>query len=361
MINKSNITVFLLCCYICLLAPQNAAATQFASNSYQADRAKLINNTLDLIDNKKSTRQTNQEFRQQQKTYYTPEPTYQQQTSTATDHSQLAYTQKDVEEYKPSRKEIVEKALNDYYPKMNQLEIGGNIMSYKYEEPGVMHNKGALSSLSLAITHRTQKNAAIATVDQVLLNGNSINVLKLETEVGAGLVDYESQSTGQMDNNDDFFFEARGLLGVDAPISDTTFLLPYFGLGYRYLKDDSAGKTSSTGHLGYLREQHYVYIPIGLTITKHLNTIYNFGINFEYDYLAYGKQQSHLNYVLDFTQKHGFGLRGSFRITKKMEKTSLFCQPFVRYWNIEDSSVVAGYYEPKNDTTEIGLKLGAIF
>jgi hypothetical protein len=31
--------------------------------------------------------------------------------------------------------------------------------------------------------------------------------------------------------------------------------------------------------------------------------------------------------------------------------------PFVRYWNIDDSEVKSGFFEPENETVEAGLAL----
>jgi hypothetical protein len=54
-------------------------------------------------------------------------------------------------------------------------------------------------------------------------------------------------------------------------------------------------------------------------------------------------------------QNSGYGLRGSvgFEYTGKDMDVSI--EPFVRYWNIAKSELDNGWYEPKNNTTEIGL------
>jgi hypothetical protein len=55
---------------------------------------------------------------------------------------------------------------------------------------------------------------------------------------------------------------------------------------------------------------------------------------------------------------------------KTGEKVDLLIEPFVRYWNIDKSNdsnvtysgVIVGYgYEPKNNTTEIGVNFGIKF
>ena len=95
----------------------------------------------------------------------------------------------------------------------------------------------------------------------------------------------------------------------------------------------------------------------------------------EFDYLWYGKQYSDLNDAnplfpdLSNEQDQGYGIRGAVRIEKKLTASSVFFEPFIRYWNIsqsDDTFFSAGGtlyrgYEPKNNTTEIGAAVGLKF
>jgi len=58
-------------------------------------------------------------------------------------------------------------------------------------------------------------------------------------------------------------------------------------------------------------------------------------------------------------QDGGYGLRGSVSFQNKGKATDFIIEPFVRYWDIDDSEVDAatGGYEPANKTTELGLEL----
>lgn len=230
-------------------------------------------------------------------------------------------------------------------------ELGTEISHIKYEEPGVMEEEGMMWGLLGSYTYR----------DNWMLRG--------EGRFSFGQVDYKN--SGTIDNIDDYMLEFRGLVGYDFPILTATILTPYIGFGYRYLNDDSSGMTSSTGALGYERESNYYYSPIGVETITELENGWSIGVTFEYDYFWKGVQENQLGaFSLENDQNDGYGLRGSVKFQKKGEKVDFVIEPFIRYWDIEDSDVapitwsgyVLGYgYEPKNSSTEIGIKFAAKF
>ena len=103
----------------------------------------------------------------------------------------------------------------------------------------------------------------------------------------------------------------------------------------------------------------------------------------EYDVLIQGKQTSHFEdektIAGDSTgynssendQQEGYGLRGSIKVMKEINRVGFFVEPFVRYWDIETSDVdiitsSTGYpsyytWEPSNTTKEIGVRAGLHF
>jgi len=146
--------------------------------------------------------------------------------------------------------------------------------------------------------------------------------------------------------------------------------------GYRYLNDDSSGKTTSTNAAGYERESNYIYSPIGLEATYKMQNDWSIGASAEYDIFWWGRQNSHLSDAnrgfadVENDQNEGYGVRGSLKLQKKGEKFDLILEPFIRYWNVAKSNdsnvtyagVIVGYgYEPKNNTTEYGIKIGVKF
>ncbi|MDP2906082.1 MAG: autotransporter domain-containing protein [Candidatus Omnitrophota bacterium] len=199
-------------------------------------------------------------------------------------------------------------------------------------------------------------------------------MLKAEGRGSIGRVDYKN--SGTMDSIRDYSFEFRGLGGYDFPVLEKIVLTPYFGVGYRYLNDDSSGKISSTGAGGYERESNYIYSPVGIEGVVDIKNDWTIGARAEYDIFWWGRQISRLsdynaNYSdLRNTQRTGYGFRGSIKLQRNGEEFDLIIEPFVRYWNIAKSNdsnivksgtIVAYGYEPKNNSTEYGVKVGAKF
>jgi hypothetical protein len=87
-------------------------------------------------------------------------------------------------------------------------------------------------------------------------------MFKADAKFSYGQVDY--QNSGTINNINDYIFEIRAVSGYDFKLTDSLVLTPYIGIGYRYLRDDMAGRISSTGAAGYLRESNYYYSPIGI-------------------------------------------------------------------------------------------------
>lgn len=239
--------------------------------------------------------------------------------------------------------------------KTNIWEAGTEISHITYDEPDVMEEKGTMYGLVGSYTYR----------DSMLL--------KTELRGSWGEVDYSN--SGTMNDIDNYMLEFRTLGGYDFSAFETAVISPYIGLGYRYLNDDAKG-TTSTGALGYERESNYYYSPIGIMADIELSDEWFLGLTAEYDYFWKGIQKSHLSDAnpnfndVENDQNEGYGCRGSVQLTKKGEKVDFIIEPFVRYWNIKESEdsnityagVIVGYgYEPKNTSTEYGLRLTARF
>ena len=184
-------------------------------------------------------------------------------------------------------------------------------------------------------------------------------------EYSFGNVDYSSAGTGTMKKQ---YYKGRleYYLSTSSKVGAND-LLPYIGLGYRDLLDDSGYKTSSTNHLGYDRLSQYYYVPIGAIwyISDSLS------LKSQYNYFLEGKQISFLNEILpntysvnpQNTQRLGWGIDFTLR-SKLNSKWSTY--GFFRSWNIEDSDAVSCSaliycYEPKNQTNEIGAGISYHF
>lgn len=266
-------------------------------------------------------------------------------------------------------------AFYDTDPKVT-FEVGTEASYIKYEEPGFMKQDGIMYGVFGKAALRTDDNAHIQRWSDLVTQWPSVNMFSVDGKLSVGEVDYTSNGTGSIDNIQDFMAEVRFLAGSDLPIMKNTVLTPYAGIGYRYLNDDSGGKVSTTGHYGYEREANYIYLPVGIDSQTKLNNGWSIGLNAEYDIFIDGQQKSHLEDVdaslstADNDQNDGYGVRGSIRLAKEVENFSIFVEPFIRYWNIDSSDIdiitcggtpCAAGYEPENNSTEYGLKLGARF
>jgi hypothetical protein len=240
--------------------------------------------------------------------------------------------------------------------KMYMVEISPEFYSFVYKEPDVMQEKGMMGGIAASYTYRDGA------------------MFKIEGRYFYGTVDYEN--SGNIDDIRDYGFEVRLLGGYDFKVTNTLTITPSVGFGYRYLKDDMGGRVSSTGAGGYSRESNYYYSPIGIEAVQVINKQWSVGAGAEYDFFWGGVQQSNLkdansnlNNVRN-DQNSGYGLRASLIVKRQTGWGSVAIEPFIRYWKIDSSAEqiitqsgvpVAIGWEPTNNTTEIGLKLGMAF
>jgi hypothetical protein len=243
------------------------------------------------------------------------------------------------------------------------VEVSPEASYISYKEPGI-DEKGVMYGLSAAaVWHNrsvTEKQGATA---------------KVSGRLGFGQVNYDGQlSDGtpyKIKGIDDLIAETRVSSGYDLAVFDATRLTPYFGLGYRYLNDDSSDDPA-----GYERESNYLFSPIGIETETDLGSGWFAGASVEYDIFWHGWQKSHLSDAVaslsDVTndQKGGYGLMGAVKLGKKSKKIDWFAEAFIKYWSIDESErsnvalsgvIIGTAVEPKNHSTEIGLKAGLRF
>jgi hypothetical protein len=251
--------------------------------------------------------------------------------------------------------EVITRKFDDFASfiksELHTWEIGPEISFIEYNEPDLMKEKGMMIGIGAAYIYH---------------NGVMI---KFAGRYSYGLVDY--QNSGTINNIDDIIFEIKGLAGYDVRASNTVTITPFIGLGYRYLEDDASGKISSTGAGGYLRESNYYYSPIGIEVVNVIDGDWSAGVMLEYDYFWKGKQKSYLSNVdsgyntVESKQNSGYGVKGSINIKKQTNRVFYVIEPFIRYWNIDKSdvqnltyygTVIGTGWEPKNESTEIGVK-----
>lgn len=288
----------------------------------------------------------------------------------------------------PSLEPQFQKALkSDFVPEPvssgGQFSMGTEAYYYSYEEPNFMEQDGYMYGINAAYTYRSSGNAHVRSMEDALRDSRKLNMYRLEGMVAYGSLNYDSNGTGWDDGIDNYMTDLRALAGYDFHVGQRKILTPYFGLGFRYLFDDGGGRQTSTGHFGYDRESQYGYVPIGVEYLAHFETGWSLGVNVEYDWIVKGKQSSHLEDVdpllgtLENDQDDGYGVRGSVRLTRRGRRANVFFEPFIRYWDVEDSTIepltyngqlifvgedtVMAGLEPANKTIEYGFKIGAEF
>jgi len=241
-----------------------------------------------------------------------------------------------------------------------EWEIGPEIYHFQYEEPSVdVEEDGVMFGLTGSFTHHNPSRL----------------MFTAEGRGAWGEVDYTG--TGMIDGIPDWTLEGRLAAGYDIHLDEFKRFTPFFGIGYRYLNDDSSGMTSTTGAVGYERESNYLYSPIGLMFDARLSGGWRIGMKVEYDLFWSGKQITHLEDVdpslntVTNKQRRGFGLRGSLTFQKKVgEKIDVAIKPFIRWWRIKNSEFAVVTFagtpiglglEPKNETIEAGGQISILF
>jgi len=256
------------------------------------------------------------------------------------------------------------------------LTVGAEFSYFKYEEPGVMEEAGPMYGIFGKYVLRGHGDYAVGSWGDFIAGYKENFMAGADLKLAYAQVDYESQSTGTLDDIDDYLIEVRAVTGYDFPVLTDTVLTPYVGIGYRYLNDKSGGRNTTTGHFGYDRESEYVYVPFGFTTETPLSSQWVANFNIEYDFFVHGNQQSHLEDVsallntLQNDQEEGYGVRGSVQFARETGNMEVLFGPYIKYWDVDDSNIgtvtcgltpCALGYEPKNESFEYGLTVGARF
>ena len=163
--------------------------------------------------------------------------------------------------------------------------------------------------------------------------------------------------TGDTSN---YIYNFRGLAGFRLG-TDGFRLMPYSGIGYRYLENDLRDLTIPGVVSGYLREQTYVYLPLGLELTVPLSSdgSWSMGLRGEFDWMFYGFNKSG-DTDLDGQDGWGFRLLPFLRYDIS-DKVGLKLEGFGEYWKINESDVSDGLLEPENASNYYGARLGFLF
>ena len=258
-------------------------------------------------------------------------------------------------------------ALSTVYAQ-NNFTLALETSSYKYEEPTGGH----------PVSMSGRMYGASAEYMRSGLGNNERSFISLDLLYMQGRADYDGWLTdgitytkSQETGIGNYFLESRFKFGTAFKASEKLDFSPYLGLGGRYLVNNFGAKPG-----GYDRTSLYLYIPLGLNADLRLPRGWSLGLNAEYNWLLTGKQKSQMSDVdpawnnLSNTQNRGYGVKLSARVKKDLKRIGIFAEPFLRYWNIQQSEESVLFrpgldpelmVEPKNTTTEWGFKAGIYF
>lgn len=229
-----------------------------------------------------------------------------------------------------------------------EVHFGLEGFHYSYTEPKLMNMQGLFGGIHGGIRFITPKRFTWS----------------LDGRFAYGKTNYRSRGTGRMKGEPNFLAEGRGLFGKEFGNPHRWVFEPFMGIGYRYKADTSEGRKSTTGHWGYDRTSHYLYVPMGLCMNKQLNNAWDLSLKGEFDLFVFGKMYSEseiVNMNHEFDQTRGYGLRGEVLVGYQFGKGKICFGPFMNWWEVDHSTVDRGYVEPHNHTLETGIKLSYKF
>jgi hypothetical protein len=224
-------------------------------------------------------------------------------------------------------------------PTEGRWEVAPEVSWYRYREPGLMENEGVLYGIGASYTQPREKG-----------------FWRLEGVVSAGHVDYDGAlqdgTPYRMSNSRDWLLGLRLLGEYPWQVKEWESRL-FAGIGYRFLSDDS-----SSDPAGYERASNYFYLPLGLRGSRPWRNGWDIGLGGEFDLLLVGVQVSDVGEHPPQTnvQWPGFGTRVSFEMRHRDGRFDLAVSPFLQYWWVDESNESSeGWYEPENNTLQVGL------
>lgn len=163
-------------------------------------------------------------------------------------------------------------------------------------------------------------------------------------------------------DSSNFIINFRGLAGYQ--LLDGKFrIMPYSGIGYRYLENDLRDLETKwyLQGLGYLRQQTYFYLPLGceLALPVSRDGRWELGLRGEFDWMFYG---FHIADGIRLDNQSGWGFRlGPFLRRELDENIAFKLELSAEYWKIGDSDINRGFMEPANASNYYSCRLGLVF
>lgn len=184
---------------------------------------------------------------------------------------------------------------------------------------------------------------------------NADGKLKITGEFAFGTADYVGSYQGgeygdlHAGGLDRYLFETTAVYTHAAPAWNGFGVKG--GLGYRRLADN----LQDAGSAGYKRTNDRVYAIIG--VEQAIKTA-NWTItpSAEYKHSLWSQNKTDILGGINHRQ-HGNGGELAVAFAQNTGHYPVTIRPFYRLWDIADSNVKDGFYEPRNKTSEVGFDL----
>ncbi len=234
-------------------------------------------------------------------------------------------------------------------------EIGLDFAAYDYHEESATSSKGGLLGLYAAMGFQP----------------TDCFLLQAYASIAGGYLDYEGYSTDDRPLSYDvptFLANARISAGFPKTFNSVT-IMPFAGVGVRYLDEDYKHNHWD----GYRRETTQLYLPLGLSLSVASGP-WSYGLRAEYDLFLTGLSRNRdvplgggHSKTVSLRQDTGFGVQGSLFLQRDITEFLAFTlEPFVSYWDINDSDVEEtcmlehshDFQRKSNQTWFYGLRAG---
>lgn len=195
----------------------------------------------------------------------------------------------------------------------------------------------------------------------------------------AGAVDYDPLDEPVIQDIDQSSGRVELHLGYDFMLAGGASITPFAGFGARLYEDESGGRETESGLLGYDREVTYRYIPVGLATSIPVGGRKRLNLSGQYNHLIGGEVNNLFSRIdpeapdVELEFNGGFGLEASAMLSLPVgRRHAINVGPFIRRWQLNESESLTLVnpddpeegillVEPENRTTEIGVRLSFSF
>ena len=251
------------------------------------------------------------------------------------------------------------------------FDIGHEIGQFKYDEPGVMKERGLQKGMFVSLSHHFFKNFRAQLYGSMI--GGDLDYdgwLPWKDSTGNSIVVAASATSPNLIINGRIVGGYRLAFG-------SAELTPFTGYGYRWVQNYLGRPLELKGYgkyddplLGYWRDQTHHYLPLGLIVGAPIGG-WRIEGTLEYDVFLRGEYQrdyDHSDANDDtFTQRSGSGYRFAVKVLSRafFNRLRVTIEPFYEHWQIDDSDPVikgdSAIKLSKNNSTLYGLRIGIGF